>query len=391
MIQTKGSAPIRPRILVVGPRPSQIGGLATFTEILLSSPCIQRKYKLLHLDTTRGVRGAGVASRLALINFVYFLQQATRFVWIVIRQRPHLMHVPMTSFWAYWKDAAFILLAKALGMKVVAHLHGGLFDRYFRESPVFVQRLIGKVMRLADVIIALSEKWRQFILAEVNPDTKIAVVPNTVDFMFARTLDDARFEQDRTRNIVLFVGNLGRLKGVFDIIKAVPLVIEFLPDACFLFAGPEEAAGQKAEISRVCDDAGLHGVVQLLGRVTGEAKLDLFLKSSVFILPSYAENLPYSLLEAMGAGLPVVTTPVGAIPELIEDGCNGFLIQPGDYQALASRIVDLLQNKRLRADMAKINRDLIRASYIPEIALTRFSEIYDCLLGISPQQTDSAM
>lgn len=73
--------------------------------------------------------------------------------------------------------------------------------------------------------------------------------------------------------------------------------------------------------------------------MTGREKVDLFQSAMIYILPSYGENLPFSLLEAMALGLPVVTTPVGAIPEIVKDGQNGFLVEPGDVRALASSVI----------------------------------------------------
>jgi glycosyltransferase involved in cell wall biosynthesis len=90
-----------------------------------------------------------------------------------------------------------------------------------------------------------------------------------------------------------------------------------------------------------------------------------------------------AVLEAMAAGLPIITTPVGALPGLIEDGVNGFLIQPGDYRALADRIVRLLEDPSLRATMAQANRERIRRSYMPHVAMSRFDEIYSRLLDVS--------
>ena len=371
----------KPRVIIVGPGSSQVGGLATFVDILLSSSYLQERYELIHLDTTRGRRGAGLASRFALINIVYFVRQAIRLIRIANRCRPELIHVPMTSFWAYWKDAAFILMARMLGMKVVAHLHGGVFDRYYRQSPRLIRRLIGWVMRRADVVIALSNGWKKFLLEEVRPDINIQVVPNCVDAMFAKAIDEASVRDERREEIVLFVGGVGSRKGVFDILKAVPLVVSQRPNVRFIFAGPEEQRGAMAQIEQACASARLNGAVQFLGQVTGQAKLNLFLRASVFVLPSYGENMPYALLEAMGVGLPVIVTPVGAIPEIVEDGHNGFLIEPGDYQALADRLVQLLQEPALCAAISRANNERIRADYLPEVAMLRLSAIYSKLLA----------
>jgi glycosyltransferase involved in cell wall biosynthesis len=366
----------RPRVLLVGPDPSQIGGVATFLGILLSSS-LREKYELIHLDTSRGKHGAGAAGKFAPINMLYLARQTFQFLKIGLQEKPQIVHLPINMSWAFWKEATFILLGSLLGMKVVAHLHEGVFDRYYLKSSSLSRRLIGWVMRRADVVIALSNRWRDFLLEEVSPDLRVEVVPNTVGPMFASAIDQARTA--RPENIVLFVGGLARKKGVFDLLSAVPIVVSHLGDTRFLFAGSAESKNAGEEIERQCEEGKLDGSVEFLGVVTGREKVDLFQGATLFVLPSYADNFPYALLEAMSAGLPVITTPVGAIPEIVEEGKHGFLIEPGDYGALADRIIRLLRDSTLRRKMALANTTLIRDRYLPETASRRFDQIYSSL------------
>ena len=372
-----------PRVLVVGPGPAQIGGVTTFIQILASSPTIAEKYEVIRLDTTRASGHQGLESRLSLVNLKYFLYQTAQLITIAIKQRPQLIHLPITSRLAFWKEAAFMLIGKALGMKVVAHLHGGMFDLYYRQSSKTAQWLIGWILSQADVVIALSKRWQRFLIEEVRPNLSLEVVHNTVDPAFAQASKQEQGYSKKRNNEVLFVGGLGHRKGVFDILQAVPTVRDAHPDVQFVFVGGEAARGNRDEIERRCKEADLDGAVRFLGPVTGPAKLQLFQRATLFILPSYGENLPYALLEAMAVGLPAVTTPVGAIPEIVEDGHNGFLIQPGDYAALARRIIQLLEDEPLRQRMGLANKRLIRDSYLPDVAMSQFVAIYDQLQGIS--------
>ena len=372
----------KPGVVVSGPRPTQLGGLATFVRILLSSAYMQERYELIHLDTTRGPRGVGQANRLAVVNLYYFVRQAVEFIKLGFRYRPRLLHVPVTSFWSCWKDAAFILMARVMGMKVVAHLHGGAFQRYYLGSPLPIQWTIGCIMRRAHVVIALSDRWKRFLLEEVSPNLNVQVVANTVDAMFAQAMDEVDEHSIENQNLVLFVGLLSQGKGVLEILKAVPLVQKRLPDVKFLLAGTSASRQVKAEIDQACVEAKANEAVRFLGKVTGRAKLVLYLSASVFILPSHVEAMPYAILEAMCAGLPIVSTPVGAIPEMVEEGVNGFLIQPGDYYSLADRIIRLLEDAPLRASMSRNNRERIRAHYTPQVAMTQLDMIYRELLGL---------
>ena len=185
------------------------------------------------------------------------------------------------------------------------------------------------------------------------------------------------------RTLILFVGGLGQRKGVYDILQAIPLVVKRWPKAHFSFAGSEETKGVNENIERICTQLSLQGIANFLGTVNGPGKLNLFHKASIFVLPSYGENLPYALLEAMAAGLPVITTPVGAIPEIVSDGCNGFLIQPGDIQALANRIIELLGNPQLRSAMSKTNVERIKLEFMPEVATAKIDWIYTSLLNVA--------
>ena len=109
--------------------------------------------------------------------------------------------------------------------------------------------------------------------------------------------------------------------------------------------------------------AGLGNAVTFAGWVRGEEKLALLQEAALLALPSYAEGVPIAVLEAMAAGLPVVTTPVGGIPDLIADGRNGLLVQPGDVPALASAINRLLDDPALRGAMGDLNRQQVVAEY----------------------------
>jgi glycosyltransferase involved in cell wall biosynthesis len=236
--------------------------------------------------------------------------------------------------------------------------------------------LIGWLLKQADVVIALSGEWQRFLLDEVRPDLRVVVLPNSVDAQFAAASEQDDTASRQAGKAVLFVGRLCQPKGVFDILHAAPAVLAAHPDAVFWFAGraPEEQILE--EMQRISKEMNLGSAVQFLGEITGQAKLDLFRQAALFVLPSYWEGLPYSLLEAMAVGLPVIATPVGAIPEMIEEGHHGFLIQPGDVAALAKRMIRLLEDQSLARQMGQANRDLIRDLYLPEAAMTRMVSIY---------------
>jgi glycosyltransferase involved in cell wall biosynthesis len=377
----------RPRVLVIGPGSAQPGGVTTFIRILMSSRLVEEKYELICLDTTRAAGDVPSAGRFSLRNLSYLLTQIYRLVLIAARQRPMVMHIAVTSGWSFWKGGAFLLIGKAFRIRSVAHLHGGSMRDYYWKCSRPIQRLIGWVLKQADVVIALSGQWQRFLLDEVRSDLCVVVIPNTVDTPFAAAAEQDDYPSRQSGKEVLFVGQLAQAKGVFDILRAVPLVLASHEDAVFLFAGGAHETRILAEMERYSAEASLDNAVQFLGEVTGQAKLDIFRRAALFVLPSFGEGLPYALLEAMAVGLPVITTPVGAIPEIIEDGHNGFLIQPGDHAALAKHIIHLLDDRPLGLRMGLANRQLIRDHFLPDVAMTKLVAIYDRLRGIGDPQT----
>ncbi len=122
---------------------------------------------------------------------------------------------------------------------------------------------------------------------------------------------------------MLFVGGPGaKLKGLFDVVDAAVIVKQHTENILFIFLACADVKG----LTSLCEKKGLASNIQILGYLHGSDKTKIFLNSDIFLLPSYAEGLPITMLEAMAAGLPIIATSVGAIPDVIQNGKNGFLI-----------------------------------------------------------------
>lgn len=372
--------PVKEAVLVVGPSLGQVGGVSTFIEILNTSTVITEKYRILRLDTTRSVQDLGLENRISLTNLNYLARQIVQFIVMNLREKPALVHVQVTSGLAFWKSAIFIILGKIFGAGTVAHLHGGMFDKYYASCRPWVKKWIGRVFASSDIVVALSEKWRQFLITEVGGELKVEIVLNPVDNLFAEAMEAKQSAADTGKKDILFLGSLGKRKGVFDILQAAPAIFEKHPDARIVFAGAEESRGEKQQIDELCREKKLDEKVAFIGEVTGKEKVNLFQSAMIYVLPSYGENLPFSLLEAMSLGLPVVTTPVGAIPEIVKDGENGFLVKPGDVHALASSVNRLLSDEPMRRAMSAANRARIKADFMPDDSMKQMDKVYHQVL-----------
>nr|WP_240895218.1 glycosyltransferase family 4 protein [Kineococcus siccus] len=187
---------------------------------------------------------------------------------------------------------------------------------------------------------------------------------------------DLRAGRDEGAVRVLFVGRLVPEKGPDVLLDAVQRVLarDRRVEVAVVGAGP--LAG---DLRRTVDERGLAGVVRLLGAV-GQDDLPAWYRwADVFCLPSYAEGVPVVLMEAMATELPVVTTPVAGIPELVEDGVSGHLVAPGDAAAVADALVRLVDDPQTRAALGRRGRARVLAEFAPETNARRLAR----LLGLT--------
>jgi glycosyltransferase involved in cell wall biosynthesis len=195
----------------------------------------------------------------------------------------------------------------------------------------------------------------------------MVVLPNPVDCDCIRPPDDPA---QRLPDVVLFLGDFSQRKGVRDLLAAAPVVLQRRPAACFVIAGGQPPADVAAQAEA------LDGAVRFPGFVRGADKLRWLQDASLLALPSYAEGLPVAVLEAMAAGLPVVTTPVGGVPDFFRDGANGRLTPPGDVSALADAIAGLLDDLASSRAMGQHNRQQALEQFAVPRYAQRLLELY---------------
>jgi len=207
---------------------------------------------------------------------------------------------------------------------------------------------------------------------DVAPKAQVVVLPNYVE------LPEPTEKLSPDANInVLFLGLVGDRKGVYDLLPAFAAALKTVPQLFLRIGGNGEV--EKAQA--LADKLGLQANVDCLGWISGDAKNDLLRDADIFVLPSYNEGLPVSILEAMSWGLPVITTAVGGIPELIKDHVNGFLISPGDIPALQNLLEQLGGNPDIRRRVGLAARESIKEEYSKEVILPILSSVYEAYVN----------
>ncbi|MDQ4123384.1 MAG: glycosyltransferase family 4 protein [Acidobacteriota bacterium] len=324
----------KPRVLMVGMHLTKTrGGITTLIAEILKSP-LADEFEFVYIESQ--------AEDFGKFGKVFLALQAIfRFIWNCLWKRPELVYVHLGSNASLYRESIFILLAKLFGKRTIAHFHAGDIDNYYPFQSKVGQKFIRLALALSDSVIAVSqESARQ--LRNIAGSIKISVIPNAIDTSVFNAIEHSPKDADEAIRL-LFVGAVGKLKGERDLIKALAILRKWgEPNIkiSFLGYGAEN-------LKDYCEEAGVIDFVEYLGAVSLSDRISFFQKADIFVLPTYAEAMPMSVIEAMAAGLAVVTTPVGGIPELIEDGTDGFLFPPGDAKALAEKISFLLINKDL--------------------------------------------
>lgn len=249
-----------------------------------------------------------------------------------------ILHVHMSSDNSFYRKAVFIRKAHKEGKKIIIHMHGSTFDLFYKERCNDTQKQqVREIFAMADQVIALSEDWKEFLAEYICDEQKIVVIYNAV-----KIPED--YQKDYANRKMLFLGILGQRKGTYDLIEVLPEIFQKYPDAHIYFGGD----GEREQAEQLCREKGISDHVTFLGWVRGSEKEKLLKECSIYVLPTYHEGMPMSILEAMSYGMAVVSTYVGGIPHIITDGENGLLCEAGDKTALQNKLSGILKNENLR-------------------------------------------
>ena len=346
-----------PRIVMIGSSRATRGGISSMVDVYFDAGLFDRwdaEYLETHCD---GSKLAKLAK--ALGAWIAFMAR-------LVYGEVGLLHVNIASDASFRRKACFILPAHLLGVPYVLHMHGGDFERFYRERcGVLERRLLAFVYGHAGAVIALTEGWKRKIQAIV-PAAPVVVIPNPV--RMPRTPAPVATNAPR----IAYLGMVKEAKGVYELLEAFGEVKKVHPDARLVVAGDGELEKlhYKACERDLLDDVETPGWI-------GAADKDALLQSaSVFVLPSHVEALPMALLEAMASGLPVVATRVGGIPEVVTDGREGWLVAPGDPASIADAVTRLLEDPSRRTAMGLAARRRVAEAFSVGAVLPRIESLW---------------
>ena len=344
------------RVLMLGPDLQVRGGVAAVENALIAA--LPPEIQVTQVATmAEGSKWRKVA---------IFVHAVVRTI-AQLRRRPDVVHIHFASYGSSYRKMLLARLALAQGARVIMHAHGGGYREYLAGVAAPTRAAIVQTLCRVHCLIVLGEIWREFFASLGVPRERIVVLPNPVALP---TSIPARLGRSHVR--LVYLGLFARTKGVFDLIDALTrLSPECLGRTRLVLAGNGDLLSARELVER----RGLGRFVEIREWLAPAERDRLLASADAFVLPSYIEGLPMSLLEAMAWGLPVITTAVGSIPEHVRNGVQGLLVQPGDVSELAGAIERIVMDDALRTRMGEQGRRSVEPLSV-ELYARRVAAIY---------------
>jgi len=286
---------------------------------------------------------------------------------LAIDRSIEIVHVHSASGSSFWRKSLAIRIAKAMGRKVIFHCHGGGFKEFRMNYPKEVDAILEKV----DSIVCLSEEWKTYF--ESISCRNVVVIKNVIA--------EPEIEATESDGLVhfLFLGLICDNKGIFDTLEAIAIHKEDLLEKIILHIGGN---GETDRLLATIKSLGIESLVYFEGWVDNEKKRHLLNLADIYILPSYIEGVPISILEAESYHKPVITTKVGGIPSIVKDHQTGLFVTPGNIEEIYMAIKTLTDNKALRNDFGEASYEVSKG-YLPEAIKKQLENLYSNMLSFN--------
>jgi glycosyltransferase involved in cell wall biosynthesis len=352
-------------LIMAGDDPEGPGGIASVVRQLRNGGLFER-WNVRYVCT---YRGSGMRRQLAV-----FSRSAMQVASLLYTGQVALVHLHMTYRGSFWRKRFIAWIARAYGVPVVLHIHSGGFEQFYEAlgRVPHLQRMVRRTLRSAVAVVCLTDAMAN-VMHQIEPRSKIVVIGNPGEFStpHARPLIANR--------TIVFLGRLISSKGIFELVQAMQLIVERFPDAQLVLAGP----GDQAPILRDVRKLGLERHVSVPGFLDKADRDRLLQRAAVLVVPSHFEAFPMVILEAAAAGVPIVATSVGGIPELLTNGVTGILVPPHAPHVLFDGVSRLFDDTHLALRIGQACHADLRRRYAREVIISEFESLYSRL--ISPE------
>lgn len=353
---------MKKKVCMVVPSFSAKGGIATVVSGYKGSE-LEKQYNIKYIESY--CDGSKVKKIFKAIRAYFsFLKE-------MVINKPDLVHIHSSFGGSFYRKLPFVYMASIFNIPVINHIHGSEIANLYINASKKKKKLVDNCFDKCRYLVVLSEEWKKN-LEVVKTKTPKIVIEN-----YSTIHKECLKRKNHQDKIILFLGFITELKGCFNIPDIAKKVIEQNANVKFILAG----SGEIEKLQDILEEKGISQYFSFPGWVRKEEKENLLKNADIFLLPSYTEAMPMSILEAMGYGLPIVTTNVGGIPQLVEDGKNGYMTEPGNIDGFVKAILKLFGNDELIYDMGKEGIEKACEKYSLEKHLEKVCTLYENILG----------
>ena len=348
---------IFPQILILATSRHSHGGISSVISTIEQTE-VWKQYKCRWVTTHR--------SGNKMTKLLYFISGFFQFLWLLPTCKIVHMHVGEAP--SARRKKIFFRIAKFFRKKTIIHFHAFSMESTIDGPYGHVYQYL---LANADTVIVLSDFWKKALYSKISGNSKIKILNNPCPIV--NNSPDASFAKE---NIILFAGVVSPRKGYQDLIRSFALISAKYPEWKTYFAG----SGEIETGHSLSKDLGIENKIKFLGWKSGSDKDELFKRASILCLPSYAEGFPMTILEAWAYGLPIVTTPVGSLPEVSVDGEDLLFFSPGDINKLSILLEKLIVDTSLRQKLSQASLRHANNDFNPSNIGATLGVIYNSLV-----------
>lgn len=354
------------KVLTIGSSPSVKGGITTVINQFMTYNWNDITMSLLPTY----IEGNKIK------QILFFMFAVLKYSMTLIFNRPDIVHIHMSYKGSFHRKLFITKLSRKFKVKVILHLHGSEFKLFYENSDAKMKGKIRGLFEMVDQTVVLGQNWKDFI-QQIAPNSNIVVCNNTVE------LPSTTIKHPSEQFNILFLAVLLKRKGIYDLLESINQLNQeqFFKQKNVKFIiggdGPEYES-----VLKYVKDHNLDSVIEMVGWVDGDKKKELLITSHAMILPSYNEGLPMSILEAMSYGIPVISTDVGSISEVVINKKTGILIESGNVDQIKQSIKTVVTEKELWELISHNSRDLIKQKYNQQQYLENFEIMYQRLITL---------
>lgn len=326
------------KVMMLGPSLKEQGGMGSVATLILNTAPVN--VQMQHICTWDGE----LSRQSSVHRLQVFTWALISFLGKLLQGEFDLVHIHLAERGSVLRKSIFTLIAIACRKPVLMHAHGCEFHSFHAKLPQGIKQVVNWILQQCTYLIVLSESWKDYYMTNCGLTAeKVVVLPNPVEIP-----ENVPKRANSHKINFVFLGRIGKRKGAFDLLQAfAKLAPEHREKSELTLAGN----GEVEQARSLAESLNLKQHITFPGWVDPAQRNKLLSKADVFVLPSYNEGLPMALLEAMSWGLPVITTPVGGIPEIVTHNETGLLVNPSDVQQLAEALRSLIENESLRLDL----------------------------------------